>query len=572
MRPRRAILAAFLAMALGVVAGCAARKHPAPPPAHPVVARPPAPTPEQIVRMEATNAAVVEARAEAMARFATGIAQQAEGNDAAALAEWYAAALADLEHEELVVNLSRQLVQSGQAAKARDLLLKATAHPKAPGVYFALLGWSDQMLGRKAEALTAAQKAVSLSPTNLAGYQVQANLHLQDQQPQEALKILDQAARQPGDGVFFIDLAELMLKCAAPMAPDNPTNKARLLPVLDHARSQPPEAIGYQIKLAELYNAIGEPRQAVELYLKMQEKFANVPALRDSIRAKLTELYLKGKDRKKAAEQLEAIVKEYPLNAQAYYFLGGLAYEDREYAKAAEHFAKTILLNPDFESGYYDTAAAQISAGKAKEALEVLERARKKFSQNFTLEYYTGMARMRAKNYVEAVNAFTAAEIVAGATDPARLTPVFYFQLGAALERVKRYVEAENNFQKCLDADPKFAEALNYLGYMWAERGINLERARAMLQKALDMEPKNAAFLDSMGWVCFKLGQLDKARELVEKAIELNTEPDATLHDHLGDILAALQQWDPARAQWEKALAIEPTDEIKQKLERARHN
>ena len=33
-------------------------------------------------------------------------------------------------------------------------------------------------------------------------------------------------------------------------------------------------------------------------------------------------------------------------------------------------------------------------------------------------------------------------------------------------------------FEKCLDLSPDFAEALNYLGYMLADRGVKLDKAR----------------------------------------------------------------------------------------------
>jgi tetratricopeptide (TPR) repeat protein len=115
--------------------------------------------------------------------------------------------------------------------------------------------------------------------------------------------------------------------------------------------------------------------------------------------------------------------------------------------------------------------------------------------------------------------------------------------------------------------EPDFAEALNYLGYMWAERGENLDEARTMIEKALKEEPKNAAFLDSMAWVLYKLKKPAEALPYMQKAIELTKEPDATLQDHLGDILAGMNRMGEARAAWEKALKLEPKDEIRKKLE-----
>lgn len=559
------------AVMLGV-GGCAARKSmpPAAPPS--AVQRPPAPTPEEIARLEATNAALVEARAELLARYATGVSDELWGNDAKSLEEYYLAASLNPADEPLVMEVSFRLLRAQRLEKALTLLEQAVTQPTVSAEMLAHYGRVCQMAGKRAEAIAASQKAISLNPTNITGYQTLVAIHLKDQQTNAVRQALEQAARQPGDAVFEIELAEMFLNYLQ-QAPDQSADlKPRVAALLDRARELKPEAVGYQLKLADLYAAAGENQRAVEQFLRIQEQFAQVPLIRDNVRAKLTALYLQGQDRPKAMAQLEAIIKDYPLNAQAYFFLGGLAFEEKQYARAAELFSKTILLNPEFEQGYYDAAIAMINTNQAKEALQVLDQARQKFPASFALEYFTGVAQMRLKNYAEAIKAFTAAEVIAGATDVERLTPSLYFQIGAAMERLKRYEAAESYFNRAIDLDPNFAEALNYLAYMWAERGINLDRAQAMLEKALRLEPKNAAFLDSMGWVYFKLGNYPRALEYVQKAVALSDEPDATLHDHLGDIFFALKQWDKAREQWEKSLKIEPSDEIKKKLETAPRN
>ena len=164
------------------------------------------------------------------------------------------------------------------------------------------------------------------------------------------------------------------------------------------------------------------------------------------------------------------------------------------------------------------------------------------------------MALSRQKAYREALKHFTAAEVIAQATDPKQLDERFYFQLGATCERKGDYAQAEKHFEKCLKLAPDFAEAMNYLGYMWAEHGLKLDQARELIEKAVKAEPKNAAYLDSLAWVLFKLNQPKEALPYALKAAELSEEPDATVCDHLGDIYAALNQLDKAREAWRKSL------------------
>src|SRR5207253_6798529 len=133
----------------------------------------------------------------------------------------------------------------------------------------------------------------------------------------------------------------------------------------------------------------------------------------DSIHAKLADICLQNHDSKHAAEQLEAIVRDNPTDAQTYYVLGGIAYESTNYTKAAEYFANAILFNPDFELAYYNLATAQLGINKSKEALDVLDRARRRFGQNFSDEYLSGMASSQLKDYTNALQHFTTAEILA---------------------------------------------------------------------------------------------------------------------------------------------------------------
>lgn len=130
------------------------------------------------------------------------------------------------------------------------------------------------------------------------------------------------------------------------------------------------------------------------------------------------------------------------------------------------------------------------------------------------------------------------------------------FDLAAALERSGRWDAAVVEFRKLLAAQPDNAAALNYLGYMFAERGQNLEEAKAMLLKAVEQDPTSAAYLDSLGWVFFRMGDLDLAEKHLLEAVRL--EPfDGTLQEHLGDLWVARKQPAKAAEAYRRALTME---------------
>ena len=142
------------------------------------------------------------------------------------------------------------------------------------------------------------------------------------------------------------------------------------------------------------------------------------------------------------------------------------------------------------------------------------------------------------------------------------------FWLGASYERTGRGPEAETVLQGLLNIDPDFAPALNYLGYMWAEQGENLDQALLLVQQAVALEPDNGAYVDSLGWAHFQLGEYDQAREYLERAARI-VGNDPVVLEHLGDLYQALGQLEDARRSYNRSLALEAENasEVQRKLD-----
>jgi tetratricopeptide (TPR) repeat protein len=520
------------------------------------------------IKRERAAEAAAEKRAEAHAHYAAGVIRDMNNEQPAATEEYYQAAMLDLTDEALVLEVSRRFLQAKQLERALALLLRATAQPEASGQEYAGLGLVYSQLGKPEQAAAANRAAIRKSPGLLEGYHNLFLAYLSDKHPQEALNVLDEAARQPKpDADFLAGLAELYLSYSAQVPTQKAGAKTKALAALNRAAQLSPITPLQRLKLADGFNLLGEPEKAAQLYLEVLKQPPDLPLVEERVRANLTDIYLRSSDHQRAVAQLQAILRDDPTNPQGYYYLGRLALEDKKPAEAADHFSKTILLSPDLESAYYFLALAQIDLDHASEALATLAKARRKFAQSFELEFYTGLAFSRQKAYAEALQHYIAAEVIAKATDPQQLREGFYFQLGAAYERQGDYNQAETYFEKCLQLAPEFVEAMNYLGYMWAEHGEKLDKARELIEKALKAEPKNAAYLDSLAWVFFKLKQAQEALPYALKAAELSEKPDATVYDHIGDIYNALKQPEKAREAWRKSLSVEANDEVRKKLD-----
>ncbi len=202
-------------------------------------------------------------------------------------------------------------------------------------------------------------------------------------------------------------------------------------------------------------------------------------------------------------------------------------------------------------------------------AEDVLVRVTKEQAQQPQGWVALGFFRAAREQYSTAIAAFEKAEELVSSSpeDTSLLSPEVYFYFGAALEREGQIERAASQFEKCLELEPDHADALNYLAYMWAERGVHLNRAERLATRALQIDPLNPAFLDTLGWVYYMQQKNEEALEKIEEALDLLPE-DSTICEHYGDVLERLGYGVEALDAWRAAWIREPgRASLKEKLE-----
>jgi len=247
-----------------------------------------------------------------------------------------------------------------------------------------------------------------------------------------------------------------------------------------------------------------------------------------------------------------------PNHDKATLWLGSIL-ENTEREDEAMALYKSIPESSDY---IVSTRLSEANIWFAKEeddkALKVLEAANKAYPSFVTREAL-GRARLIRENYEEALPIYVALVDSLTEEELKQDTQPLYFR-GICYERVKQWDKAEADFKRVLDIEPDNADALNYLGYTWVDRGENLNEAFDMIRKAIELEPNSGAIVDSLGWAHYKLGQYQEAKSKLEDAVELSPS-SATIIDHLGDVYWKLGRYREAGYQWERALEFEPTDE-----------
>jgi len=151
-------------------------------------------------------------------------------------------------------------------------------------------------------------------------------------------------------------------------------------------------------------------------------------------------------------------------------------------------------------------------------------------------------------------------EAVSRISDPGPRHWSIYYALGIAQERSKLWTEAEANLLRALELSPNQPLVMNYLGYSWADQGVKLDDAVAMLQKAVDLRPTDGYVIDSLGWVHYRAGNFKEAVTHLERATELRPE-DPTINDHLGDVYWHVGRRLESCFQWRHAMSLDPDED-----------
>lgn len=295
--------------------------------------------------------------------------------------------------------------------------------------------------------------------------------------------------------------------------------------------------------------------------------------------------------------------KDRQVQAQAHYMMG-LFYENQQkYDQAIAEYRQAAGLEKDIPAIRLRLGASLIRKGDFKNAALELEEAKRLEPDNLEaglllalLYSIQNSSEKATKEYEEVLKKAQAVE--PGNTLILKSLAVLYHQqkklesaistyrlildidksdhesvflLGSLLEETGRRQEAVEKFKEALELKPDYSDALNSLGYLYAEEGRNLAEAEEFIKKALIVDPDNGAYIDSLGWVYFKMGFADRAIEYLEKASALLADP--VIYDHLGDAYFKNSLTAKAIAAWKKSLELGPEqDKIKEKIKRHEKN
>jgi len=171
-------------------------------------------------------------------------------------------------------------------------------------------------------------------------------------------------------------------------------------------------------------------------------------------------------------------------------------------------------------------------------------------------------------SFYEEKGAFAAAEaLIREGLEIAPKDTDLHFQLGVLFDKQGRTDAAIDTMQQVLEMDPDHADALNYIGYTYADKGEHLDQAEKMIRQALAQKPENGYIIDSLGWLYYKKEMYEKAASYIEKAARLVPD-DPIVLEHLGDVYGKLGKFEKAIESYQQALDLKPENaaELERKM------
>ena len=479
--------------------------------------------------------------------------------------------------EEAVTTLAYLYNEEGDTARAGEVLSSIPDAARSAKLYSAL-GFTYEQQKQYKNAINAYRKAIELDKENLDAIRGLAQNLTNDGQTDAALeqyKIIAEA--NPEDWQTYLRIADIYRKSGKfDLALEN----------LKKAQTMAPDSLEAPYNIAAVYQAQGRYDEAIQVLqdlLKKSEKPDNSYTQpeknnRSVFLERLGTIYRDNNNNPQALETFRKMLALGDENAErGYQQIIDTYREAKQWQQATDAAKEAVQKLPNNRSLKMVYAAQLSDMGQPDAGLQQVKALLKRTAED--REVYIALSQMysRLKRWPEAEQALDKAEQLSTKDEDKEYV---YFLRGSTYERQKKYEPAEEMFRKVVAGDPQNATALNYLGYMLADRGVKLEEALGFIKKAVDLDPANGAYLDSLGWAYFRLGKYESAEDTLIKASQrIGTDP--TVQDHLGDLYQktgrlrlAAAHWERALSEWNKTVAAEvdqnDVTRVQKKLESAK--
>ena len=427
------------------------------------------------------------------------------------------------------------------------------------------MGYIQYQKGESVKSIENFKEVISLNPMNSSAYQILISLLMEqyriDEAKEHIITYLERFPETPRmhsflGRIYYLreDLASLkhLRKASVGVTQDSLVSRALLMDLTHKDRDSEamlkfiinkyPEYITPHLALGNYYFRAHEKERALAEYFTSGILLYNARLYDDSRRLLLKVLSIK-----------DGI-------PEVYTYLGRCYEEKNMLDMAALHYQKSHEIK---ENGKILTHLGYLYARKNDYV-----KAMKYYDMAISLEpedphtyFMKGLAYSGSEKYGRAEKYLKKAISI-------KSDDTYYFYLASVQEKQNKINGTIDSLKKAIEINPSNSRAYNYLGYLYADRNINLDESIELVEKALKLEPENGAYLDSLGWAYYRKGMYTEALEKLleaERRLDCEEDPDPVVYDHIGDAHLKNGNMHEAIKYWNKSLILKDDPGIKRK-------
>ncbi len=481
----------------------------------------------------------------------------------------------DPDNSYLRRELAMYYLQAQNSAAALDLIKKNVEENPDDQQSLFLYARTLEIMNRKKEAKAVYEKLIAGESPKESVFLRLGDLYLEENDLDNAFRVYSELVKKFPDsyaGHFFIgkiymirgeyDKAEAHIRKTLELFPgleepqyelaDIYRKKGQIqksIKIFQNIIKNNPDNIFASLELAVLYHENGSAEEAQKLLDDIAVKKYNDASLYRIIGQE----YLEQKRFPEAVTILEGLLKAAPEKSGIFYMLGIALSDSGKTEGAIEQFKHV-----DESSKFYLRAAIQTAMlyeklGNLDAAIDQTKALLEKHRDDQDLYMFLGMFYEEKQLYKEASQTLE---------DGLRLDEKqvqMNFRLGIVYDKMGDRKKSIEQMKKVIQLDPSHVNALNYLGYTYADMNTHLDEAESLIRKALEYKPNDGYITDSLGWVYYKKGDFAQAVNYLEKATTLVPD-DAIIREHLGDAYLKMKQTDKALEAYRRSLLLNPED------------
>jgi putative PEP-CTERM system TPR-repeat lipoprotein len=494
-------------------------------------------------------------------RTALALVQVSKGHSEQGLDELKAISLIDTGSTADLALVSTYLRKKDyeRALKAIDRLESKQPGVATPAI---LRGQVELQRGRRDQARAAFEAALKTEPTSFpAGFNL-ASLDIADGKPELAQARFEKMIETDPKNVRAY-MALLSLRARQGAAKDE------LVALADRAVKANPAELVPRLALVKLRFDAKDMKPALAA---ARDGAAAFPDSAEMLDALGQAQYASG-DLNQAISTYNNLATSQSGSPQPFMRLGEIYLGKKDSAAAAQNFKKALALKPDLVPAQRGLVAAEVMAGRSKEALAIARTMQGQRGSEAAGHMLEGDIQSSQKNWAAAIAAYRSgldkkpstelaiklhrSTLAAGKAEEALKVEQswlkehaqdagFLYHLGDAALSSANYEQALKRYQAVLQLQPDNPAALNNVA--WLLNRAKLPGALGYAEKATKLAPAEPAFMDTLAEIYAANGQSAKALE-IQKAAVAASPGNANHRLHLARMYVDGGQKEQARAE-----------------------